>query len=159
MLTRIKPWLSWPCVLTAIASLLLVAIVHRHLALFLDYENEKASFVRNEIGKLDREISEIASLPEEVVAILARKNVVEALQRDRHRAGWLLAEVVRHRPKGVEVTSLSWRSQASQVRVSGRAISDEAARAFADGLRLRSSDATLQVDAGNVSFVFEFTAP
>jgi type IV pilus assembly protein PilN len=146
-------------VAAALVSVCLVAILYRHLALVLDYENEKVAFVRNEIGKLDREISEIVDLPDAIAETLARKNIVEALQRDRYRAGRLLADVVRHRPQGVEITSLSWQSQASRARVSGRASSDKAARVFADALRLRSSDATLQVDGGNVSFVFEFTAP
>jgi type IV pilus assembly protein PilN len=91
---------------TAVVGLLLVGAVHTFYQRQIDTQTDRNSFLKAEIAKLDQEIAEIDSLKAEIAALLARKNVIETLQRDRAQTVRLLDELVRQMPEGVYLNKL-----------------------------------------------------
>src|SRR4051812_8887908 len=153
MVGNVRAWLGWPVWIAGAIALVVAALVNLNLADALEYEQDKARFVRNEVAKLDREIAELADLRPHLEIFLARSYAVQSLQKDRDRPARMLAEIVRKRPAGVKLTALSL--QESRVRVAGTATSEDAARAFASAFGARP-----QTAAGRpVAFSFEFQAP
>jgi type IV pilus assembly protein PilN len=94
---------------TAVVGLLLVGAVHTFYQRQIDVQVDRNAFLKAEIAKLDQEIAEIDSLKAEIAALLARKNVIETLQRDRAQTVRLLDELVRQMPEGVYLKSLTQR--------------------------------------------------
>lgn len=94
---------------TAAVGLLLVGAVHTFYQRQIDTQVDRNTFLKAEIAKLDQEIAEIDSLKAEIAALLARKNVIETLQRDRAQTVRLLDELVRQMPEGVYLRGLTQR--------------------------------------------------
>jgi type IV pilus assembly protein PilN len=94
---------------TAFVGLLLVGAVHTFYQRQIDVQTDRNSFLKGEIAKLDQEIAEIDSLKAEIAALLARKNVIETLQRDRAQTVHLLDQLVRQMPEGVYLNRLTQR--------------------------------------------------
>ena len=94
---------------TAVVGLLLVGAVHTFYQRQIDSQVDRNDFLKAEIAKLDQEIAEIDSLKAEIAALLARKNVIETLQRDRAQTVRLLDELVRQMPEGVYLRGLTQR--------------------------------------------------
>ena len=94
---------------TAFVGLLLVGAVHTFYQRQIDVQTDRNSFLKGEIAKLDQEIAEIDSLKAEIAALLARKNVIETLQRDRAQTVHLLDQLVRQMPEGVYLSRLTQR--------------------------------------------------
>ena len=69
-------------------------------------QNERNAFLKTEIGTLDKQIDEIKKLKDEIAALLARKQVIEALQTDRAQTVYLLDQLVKQMPEGVYLRSL-----------------------------------------------------
>ena len=86
---------------TAVVGLLLVGAMHTFYQRQIDTQVDRNAFLKGEIAKLDQEIAEIDSLKAEIAALLARKQVIETLQRDRAQTVHLLDELVRQMPEGV----------------------------------------------------------
>ena len=63
-------------------------------------------FLKKEIAALDKELDEIKRLKEQTQALLARKQVIENLQRDRGETVYLLSELVKQVPEGIYLKSL-----------------------------------------------------
>jgi type IV pilus assembly protein PilN len=94
---------------TAFVGLLLIGAMHTFYQRQIDTQTDRNGFLKGEIAKLDQEIAEIDSLKAEIAALLARKNVIETLQRDRAQTVRLLDELVRQMPEGVYVNKLTQR--------------------------------------------------
>ena len=107
---------------TAVVGLLLVGAVHTFYQRQIDTQVDRNGFLKAEIAKLDQEIAEIDSLKAEIAALLARKNVIETLQRDRAQTVRLLDELVRQMPEGIYLRSL--RQTGLRVDISGYAQSN-----------------------------------
>jgi type IV pilus assembly protein PilN len=69
-------------------------------------QQDRNSYVRNEITKLDTQIKDIANLKAEIEALKARQKAVEDLQTDRNVPVHLLNELVKQAPEGVYFTSI-----------------------------------------------------
>jgi len=69
-------------------------------------QNGKNDFLKQEIAVLDKQLDQIKRLKEQTQALLARKQVIENLQRDRGETVYLLSELVRQVPEGVYLKSL-----------------------------------------------------
>jgi len=91
---------------TAVIGLLLVGATHTFYQRQIDVQTDRNAFLKGEIAKLDQEIAEIDSLKAEIAALLARKQVIETLQRDRAQTVHLLDELVRQMPEGVYLRSV-----------------------------------------------------
>lgn len=79
-------------------------------------------FLKQEIAALDKELDEIKRLKEQTQALLARKQVIENLQRDRGETVYLLSELVKQVPEGIYLKSL--KQNGLNVNVTGYAQSN-----------------------------------
>lgn len=79
---------------------------HTFIANKISNQEERNTFLKAEISKLDKEIEEIKVLKEKTTALLERKKVVESLQSNRSQAVHLLDQLVRQLPDGVYLKSI-----------------------------------------------------
>ncbi|MDO9358674.1 MAG: PilN domain-containing protein [Polaromonas sp.] len=86
-------------------------------------QQDKNSFLKGEITRLEGQIKEIAGLQQEIAALRARQNAVEDLQGNRNLPVYLLDELVKQLPDGVYLTSMKQENQA--VMLMGVAQSNE----------------------------------
>ncbi len=80
------------------------------------------SFLKSEIALLDKDLDQIKRLKEQTQALLARKQVIESLQRDRGETVYLLSELVKQVPDGIYLKSL--RQDGLKVNITGYAQSN-----------------------------------
>lgn len=64
------------------------------------------NFLKSEIAVLDKQLDQIKRLKEQTQALLARKQVIENLQRDRGETVYLLSELVKQVPEGIYLKSV-----------------------------------------------------
>ena len=79
-------------------------------------------FLKAEIAVLDKQLAEIKLLKEKTQALLARKQVIEDLQRDRSETVYLMSELVKQVPEGVYLKSL--KQDGAKVNITGYAQSN-----------------------------------
>lgn len=92
--------------LVVLLAACIVLFVHEINASRIRKQEEKNAFLRREIALLDKEITEIKRLKEEMRALLDRKRVIETLQENRAEAVTLLNDLARLTPEGVYLKSL-----------------------------------------------------
>jgi type IV pilus assembly protein PilN len=101
-------------VIAGMVSVLGIAIwfaVHSMLLGKIDNQLARNHLLEGEIVELDKQIEEIKKLREQTAQLLARKQVVEALQANRAEAVHLLDELVRQLPDGVYLSSVKQTDQ------------------------------------------------
>jgi type IV pilus assembly protein PilN len=91
-------------------------------------QQERNAFLRTEIGRLEGQIKDIASLRTEIEGLKARQRAVEDLQLNRNVPVHLLDELVRMTPEGVYLTSI--KQTDGVVLVSGVAQTNERVSEF-----------------------------
>jgi len=96
--------------------------VHMIYAGHIESQEARNAFLKEEIGRLDRDIAEIRRLREQIDAMLARKQVIESLQGTRAETVHLFNELAQRLPDGVYLKSA--RQTGRQVRVVGLAQSN-----------------------------------
>ena len=86
-------------------SIVLGLVVAGAVWFFLDQQVEQqranVAYMKNEIGKLDKQIEEIRKIREETASLLAKKQVVEGLQSNRSEPVQLLDQLLRQLPEGI----------------------------------------------------------
>lgn len=92
--------------LVAVAGLVVWFIGHSVVAGYVDSQDVKNAFLKQEIVVLDKEIVEIKGLREQAEALLSRKQVIESLQTNRTETVQLFNELVRQMPEGVYLKTL-----------------------------------------------------
>jgi type IV pilus assembly protein PilN len=107
---------------TAVLGALIVVVMHGFYATKIDTQKERNQFLKNEIVKLDKDIAEIKKLQDEIVALLARKQVIETLQAERSQTVHLLDQLVRQMPEGVYLKSVV--QKGTRINLSGYAQSN-----------------------------------
>ena len=85
---------------------LLVFLVYTVIAGYISAQESKNDFLKKEIAVLNKQVDEIRRLKEQTQALLARKQIIESLQRDRAEAVRLLGEMVKQMPEGVYIRSV-----------------------------------------------------
>lgn len=96
-------------VATAMVSVLAGLIVFLGYSIISGYistQDERNEFLKREIAVLDKQLEEIKRLKEQTASLLARKQIIESLQRDRAEAVHLLNEMAKQVPEGVYLSSL-----------------------------------------------------
>ena len=88
----------------------------------ISVQNDRNTFLANEIKKLDKDIADINELKNQIQALLARKQIIETLQADRAQTVHLLEQMVRQMPEGVYLKSM--RQTAQKVHIVGFAQSN-----------------------------------
>ena len=106
------------CVLAA----LIVFLGYTVIGGYISSQEEKNDFLKKEIAVLDKQLEEIKRLKEQTQALLARKQVIESLQRDRAEAVRLLSELTKQMPEGVYLKSMKQEGQ--KVSIGGYAQSN-----------------------------------
>lgn len=72
----------------------------------LAYQEERNTYLEQEIAKLDIQIGEIKKIKAETQALLERKQIVETLQSNRTEVVHLFDEIIRILPEGLYLKSL-----------------------------------------------------
>jgi len=107
------------------------AVCFAGLVVFLGYtiingyitsQDSANAYLKAEIAVLDKQLAEIKLLKEKTQALLARKQVIEDLQRDRSETVYLLSELVKQVPEGVYLKSL--KQDGAKVNITGYAQSN-----------------------------------
>jgi type IV pilus assembly protein PilN len=98
--------------LTAALGVAVVGAGYLYISGMIATQQDRNSFLKAEIAKLDKEIAEIKKLKDEIAALLARKQIIETLQADRAQTVHLLDQLVRQMPEGVYLKSLRQRGLA-----------------------------------------------
>jgi type IV pilus assembly protein PilN len=88
------------------AGAALAFLTHGIISGYISSQEEKNSFLKQEITKLDKEIEEIKRLKEQTEALLSRKQVIESLQANRTEGVMLFNELARQAPEGIYLKSL-----------------------------------------------------
>ena len=92
--------------LVSVLAGLIVFLVITVIDGYISAQDAKNDFLKKEIVVLDKQIDQIKRLKEQTQALLARKQIIEALQRDRAEAVLLLSELVKQMPEGVYIRSM-----------------------------------------------------
>lgn len=108
--------------MVSVLAALVVFLVYSVIAGYVSSQEAKNDFLKKEIAVLDKEIEQIKRLKEQTQALLARKQVIESLQRDRAEAVRLLSELVTQMPEGVYVRSI--KQDGRKISLSGYAQSN-----------------------------------
>ena len=96
--------------------------VHMIYAGYIEHQEARNAFLKEEIVRIDRDIAEIRRLREQIDAMLARKQVIESLQGTRAETVHLFNELAQRLPDGVYLKST--KQTGRQVRVVGLAQSN-----------------------------------
>jgi type IV pilus assembly protein PilN len=100
----------------------LAGLVYQFYARQIEVQNDRNTFLANEIKKLDKDIADINELKNQIQALLARKTIIEQLQQDRAQTVHLLEQMVRQMPEGVYLRSM--KQAGSKVHIVGYAQSN-----------------------------------
>lgn len=85
---------------------LIVFLASSIISGYISAQEAKNEFLKKEIAVLDKQIDQIKRLKEQTQVLLARKQIIESLQRDRAEAVRLLGEMVKQMPEGVYIRSM-----------------------------------------------------
>ncbi len=92
--------------IVAVAGLAVWFIGHTIVARYVDGQEAKNAFLKEEIAVLDKEIAEIKGLREQAEALLSRKQVIESLQTNRTETVQVFNELARQMPEGLYLKGL-----------------------------------------------------
>lgn len=95
---------------------------------WLEYQQRRNAYLEQEIAAMDRKIREIEKLEETRSRLLARKEIIEELQRSRSQMVHLFDELARTIPDGVYLTSV--RQSGSRLTLNGVAESSARVSAY-----------------------------
>ena len=93
-------------VMISVLAGLIVFLTYSIIEGYISSQEARNGFLKSEIAVLDKQIDEIKKLKEQTQVLLARKQIIESLQRDRAEAVRLLSELVKQMPEGVYLRSL-----------------------------------------------------
>lgn len=93
-------------VMISVLAGLIVFLTYSIIEGYISSQEARNGFLKSEIAVLDKQIDEIKKLKEQTQALLARKQIIESLQRDRAEAVRLLSELVKQMPEGVYLRSV-----------------------------------------------------
>lgn len=94
------------CALSVFVAAIVVFAANLWIDGLIAEQNEANQFLKDTIANLDKEIDQIKKLKEQTKALLARKEVIENLQRDRGDTVHLMNEMVSQVPEGIFLKSL-----------------------------------------------------
>jgi len=103
-------------------GILVAFLIYQFYARQIEVQNDRNTFLANEIKKLDKDIADINELRNQIQALLARKQIIETLQADRAQTVHLLEQMVRQMPEGVYLKSM--RQTGPKVHIVGYAQSN-----------------------------------
>lgn len=108
--------------LVAVLGLLIVFAGYTVIGGYISNQESANDFLKKEIAVLDKQLDQIKRLKEQTQALLARKQIIENLQRDRGETVYLLSEMVKQVPEGIYLKSL--KQEGLRVNMTGYAQSN-----------------------------------
>lgn len=90
---------------------LVVLLAHLHINGLIENQNQRNTFLENEISILNKRIGRITQLEKMRDDLLARMNVIQELQSSRPESVHLMDELVRTLPDGVHLKTLTQRGK------------------------------------------------
>lgn len=115
----------------------IIGLVWSVISGYISAQNEKNEFLKREIAVLDKDIAQIKDLQTKIRLQVARKEVIESLQRDRSEPVVVLNELARQVPDGLYIRS--FRQTGTTVSLTG--VSQSNARVSTFMRNLESSPA------------------
>ena len=106
----------------ALFGIVVAAAVWFFLDRQVDQQQQNVAYMKSEIAKLDKQIEEIRKIREETASLLAKKQVVEALQSNRSEPVQLLDQLLRQLPEGVYLKQV--KQTGARVNIQGYAQSN-----------------------------------
>lgn len=85
----------------------IVGLIHIQMGAKIDYQLSRNQYIRDEISKLDKQITEISDLKKVRRSLLERMEVIQDLQGSRPSIVHLFTEIVSTVPNGVYLKTLS----------------------------------------------------
>lgn len=82
----------------------------------IDRQNDRNALLKQEIAKLDRQITEIRDLENQKQGLLARMDIIARLQRSRPEVVHVFDQLVRTLPDGVYLTSVKQTDKRIELR-------------------------------------------
>ena len=104
-------------VMVSVLAGLIVFLVYTLISGYITAQEARNDFLKKEIAVLDKQLDEIKRLKEQTQALLARKQIIESLQRDRAEAVRLLNELVKQMPEGIYIRSI--KQEGTRIAMSG----------------------------------------
>jgi type IV pilus assembly protein PilN len=92
--------------LVMVLGLLIVFAGYTAIAGYVSDQESSNNYLKGQIALLDKDLDQIKGLKEQTQALLARKEIIEDLQRDRGETVYLLSEMVKQVPEGIYFKSL-----------------------------------------------------
>src|SRR5687767_9084690 len=92
-------------------GVLIAFLIYQFYARQIEVQDDRNTFLANEIKKLDKDIADINELKNQIQALLARKQIIETLQADRAQTVYLLDQMVRQMPEGIYLRSMKQAGQ------------------------------------------------
>ncbi len=96
----------------AIFAVLVAVYVHIHISGMIDDQNQRNSFLKEQIRIVDQQIKEIQELEKTKANLLARMKVIQQLQRSRPQIVYLFDDMVKTLPEGVYLTKITQKGSA-----------------------------------------------
>lgn len=109
--------------LSGVIGVLLVMAVGGYNTGRISIQEQRNAVLKNANGELDKKITDIAALKQEIEALKARQQAVEDLQGDRNQPVYLLDELVKQTPDGVYLKA--FKQDGQRVNITGIAQSQE----------------------------------
>ena len=103
-------------VVALVGAGVIALLVNWQMQAAIDYQNERNQYLKDEIGKLDKQIAEILDLEQRKQRLLARMQVIEQLERSRAEVVHLFDQLVRTLPDGVYLTSVKQTNRTIQLK-------------------------------------------
>jgi type IV pilus assembly protein PilN len=91
-------------------------LVSLQMGAAIDNQNERNQYLKDEIAKLDKQITEILALEQQKERLRARIQVIEQLERSRPEIVHVFDQLVRTIPDGVNLTSLKQTDRKIQLK-------------------------------------------
>ena len=101
---------------SVVVGLLIASTWYTWLQQMTAAQNGRNDFLKAEIGRLDAQIKDIATLRQEIEALKAHQRAVEDLQTDRNVPVHLLNELTSQTPEGVYLTAINQQGQTVTIR-------------------------------------------
>jgi type IV pilus assembly protein PilN len=102
---RQKDFLTF-VIVAVVAMLGVVGVVHWEINNRIDFQQTRNGYLKEEIAVLDTKIKQIKDIEKEKQDLLARMEIIEALQTSRPEIVHLMDELVRTLPEGVYYTDV-----------------------------------------------------
>ncbi|HKU14573.1 MAG TPA: PilN domain-containing protein [Steroidobacteraceae bacterium] len=99
-----------------IAAGVIAFLVNLQMSAAIDNQGERNQYLKDEIAKLDKQITEILALEEEKRRLKARIDVIEKLELSRPEIVHVFDQLVRTIPDGVNLTSLKQTDRRLQLK-------------------------------------------